>query len=141
MIKKGKFIFMFAVLFVVFTMLGTVAVNAANKIVFEDNDNPDYVTVLSLDNEMYTIEIDEETGIGYVIVSINGDEETLGTWTVVAIDSNNPNGNILCYDQNDSLGTMTIIITNENIGEGYISVLTGELSNLFNVNQMLTIEE
>lgn len=138
MYKKGKFIFVFAVLFVVFTMLGTVAVNAA-KVVLVKNDNPDYVTVLSLDNEVYTIEIDEETGIGYVVKANDNSIIELGTCKVTVVDYDNRDVYVLCYDiEENSLGEMVITISN---GIGTVTSISGEITNIIELNTTAEIVE
>lgn len=138
MYKKGKFIFVFAVLFVVFTMLGTVAVNAA-KVVLVKNDNPDYVTVLSLDNEVYTIEIDEETGIGYVVNTNDNSIIELGTCKVTVVDYDNRDVYVLCYDtEENSIGEMVITISD---GISTVTSLNGEIESIIELNTIAEIVE
>lgn len=138
MYKKGKFIFVFAVLFVVFTMLGTVAVNAA-KVILVKNDNPDYVTVLSLDNEVYTIEIDEETEIGYVVNTNDNSIIELGTCKVIVVDYDNRDVYVLCYDtEENSLGEMVITISD---GVSIVTSLNGEIESIIDLQTTAEIVE
>ena len=57
----------------------------------------------------YLINVDENN-IGYLERSINGNSVVLGTCEVIIIDVLNPEGYILCNDDNNSLGTITILI-------------------------------
>lgn len=139
MYKKRKFIFMFVVFFVVFTMLGTVAVNAAEKIVFKDNSNPDFESVLSLNNDEYTIEIDEETEIGYVVKANDNSIIELGTCKVTVVDYDNRDVYVLCYDiEENSLGEMVITISN---GIGTVTSISGEITNIIELNTTAEIVE
>ncbi len=138
-IKKIFFGFV-ALMMLLVTAYSAVSVNAAKVNIIRD-DNRSGVVVISLYDTDYYIDINEDTNIGYVIVSINGEEETLGTCTITVIDEENQSRHVLCSEGEDSLGCMTLVITNEETNEGYISIVTGEMSNLFNVNQIITIEE
>lgn len=139
MIKKGKFIFVFAVLFVVFTMIGTVAVNAAEKIVFKDNSNPDFESVLSLNNDEYTIEINEETEVGYVVKANDNSIIELGTCKVTVVDYDNRDVYVLCYDiEENSLGEMVITISD---GVSTVTSLNGEIESIIELNTTAEIVE
>lgn len=138
-IKKGKFIFVFAVLFVVFTMIGTVAVNAAEKIVFKDNSNPDFESVLSLKNDEYTIEINEETKVGYVVKANDNSIIELGTCKVTVVDYDNRDVYVLCYDiEENSLGEMVITISD---GVSTVTSLNGEIESIIELNTTAEIVE
>lgn len=84
-------------------------VEAATIIIVRD-PNPTGAGVLSIGYDEYTIEIDEETGIGYVIYSANGDYQLLGCCIVVIFENINQHGNILsnAENQEDNLGTIII---------------------------------
>ena len=120
----------------------SVSVNAARVNISKD-PNLGGVQVLSLlDKECY-INIDEETGYGYVVSVINNDEEVLGTCSVVVVNRDNPEGYTLCSEDTTmtSFGTMVIVINNEVENEGIIYSISGQLENLFDVNDKVAIEE
>lgn len=121
-------------------LLGVTNVNA-KKIIIEEDDNPDGIVIMSLGDVSYYIDVDEETQFGYVVRTMNGNDVVLGTCAVVVINAENPNGYVLCLENEDSLGTLTIVITNELTREGHIEILTGELTNLFEIDTEVVIEE
>ncbi|MDD3383703.1 MAG: hypothetical protein PHX46_02695 [Bacilli bacterium] len=128
------------VIFSMFLFMATVEVQAA-KIKIVRDENPDCVTVLSLFDEEYSIDVDEENEIGYVVYTSNGEDEILGTCTVIVINSQNPNGYVLCNSEvGSSRGTLTITIINELTGEGYVSSVTGDLGYLFGLNTEITLK-
>ena len=127
-------------IFIFILILGMGNVNA-KKIVIEEDENPDGIVIMSLGDVSYYIDVDEENQLGYVVRSMNGNDVVLGTCTVVVIDAQNPNGYVLCLENEDSLGTLTIEITNELTREGHIETLTGELANLFEINVEVVVEE
>ena len=138
-IKKRLFfiIFMFVAIFLFMT---TIEVQAAKITIVRDN-NPEGVTVLSLFNEKYSIEIDDETEIGYVVYTVDGVDEIIGSCEVIVIDSQNPSGYVLCSDEIDrSCGSLTITITNELTGEGFVSSVSGDLGYVFCLNSNIKLE-
>jgi len=121
--------------------MATVEVQAAKITIVRDN-NPERVTVLSLNDVEYSIEVDEETEIGYVVYTVNGVDEIIGTCEVIVIDAQNPSGYILCGDEvSSSCGSLTITITNELTGEGYISSISGDLGYVFVLNDIIILQE
>ena len=91
----------------------------------------------------FYINIDEETGYGYVVSVTNNDEEVLGSCSVVVVNRDNPEGYTLCSEDSTmtSFGTMVIVITNEVENEGIIYSISGQLENLFDANDRVAIEE
>lgn len=94
----------------------------------------------SLEDESYYVEINEETNVGYVVCSFNDEKEIVGTCTVIIINEENPNGYEVCTGQNDTLGIITIVITDEITSTGYVSDVTDELVGVFTVNEQVSFE-
>ena len=88
----------------------------------------------------YLINVDENN-IGYLERSINGNSVVLGTCEVIIIDTLNPNGYVLCNDDNSSLGTITILINSNNEEKGTIVNLNGEISAIISINEEVSIIE
>ena len=88
----------------------------------------------------YLINVDENN-IGYLERSINGNSVVLGTCEVIIIDVLNPEGYILCNDDNNSLGTITILINSNNEENGTIVNLNGEISTIISINEEVSIIE
>ena len=86
----------------------------------------------------YLINVDENN-IGYLERSINGNSVVLGTCEVIIIDVLNPEGYILCNDDNNSLGTITILINSNNEENGTIVNLNGEISTIISINEEVII--
>lgn len=133
--KKNKTVLMLFVLIALFSMFCTLKVNAA-RIVLEDNENPDYVTVLTINEDYYSIEIDEETGIGYFVRNYNNTYEVLGTCTVIKISRNNSEGEYICnsYEQDNYLGKIVINLTDN---YGIVTYVDGNISEFINVNTII----
>lgn len=89
----------------------------------------------------YLINVDEETNVGYLERSINDKVTVLGTCEVIIIDVLNPEGYILCNDDNNSLGTITILINSNNEEKGTIVNLNGEISTIISINEEVSIIE
>ena len=87
------------------------------------------------------IRINEDNNIGYLERSINGNSVVLGTCEVIIIDVLNPEGYILCNDDNNSLGTITILINSNNEENGTIVNLNGEISTIISINEEVSIIE
>lgn len=142
--KTFKKTFVGVILLVVMCLMTftAVSVNAARVHIIKDN-NPSGVVILSLDNESYSIEVDEETGYGYVVYEIDGEEEILGTCSVVVLDTINKTEYVLCYEEEGltSYGEMIVVITNEVASEGVIYSIEGKLEELFDTNDTVIIEE
>ena len=139
---KKTFVGVFLLVVMCLVTFTSVSVNAARVNISKD-PNLGGVQVLSLlDKECY-INIDEETGYGYVVSVINNDEEVLGTCSVVVVNRDNPEGYTLCSEDTTitSFGTMVIVITNEVENEGIIYYISGQLENLFDANDKVAIEE
>ena len=84
MLKKLLRILVFVVVAVL--AVGYVSLNVAAGIIIVRDQNPDGVTVLTDEDEIYQIEVDENTGIGYVICGADNERLTLGTVEVTIID-------------------------------------------------------
>lgn len=139
---KKTFVGVFLLVVMCLVTFTSVSVNAARVNISKD-PNLGGVQVLSLlDKECY-INIDEETGYGYVVSVINNDEEVLGSCSVVVVNRDNPEGYTLCSEDTTmtSFGTMVIVITNEVENEGIIYSISGQLENLFDANDRVAIEE
>lgn len=134
--KKIKTILMLFVLCALFTMFSTLDVSA-KSITLDDNDNPDYVTVLGINDCTYEIKIDEESKIGYVYYETRGQYELIGTCEVVVNDTVNNSNYILCYDGENSTGNMVITISEY---DTFVSYAEGNISNIFSegVNVIIT---
>lgn len=141
MFKFKKVFFAIATfVFMALISLSTVQFEA-KKIIIEEDDNPDGVTDFVLGNREYFIEINEETGIGFVIYSSNNNDYVLGTCSVTVIDENQ-NEYIECNSSAnfEVLGEITLIKLSDD-NEFYISSLTGEVSNIFTLNDVVRIVE
>lgn len=134
--KKIKTILMLFVLCALFTMFSTLDVSA-KSITLDDNDNPDYVTVLGINDCTYEIKIDEESKIGYVYYETRGQYELIGTCEVLINDTVNNSNYILCYDGENSTGNIVITISEY---DTYVSYAEGNISNIFSegVNVIIT---
>lgn len=139
---KKTFVGVFLLVVMCLVTFTSVSVNAARVNISKD-PNLGGVQVLSLLDKEYYINIDEETGYGYVVSVINNDEEVLGTCSVVVVNRDNPEGYTLCSEDTTitSFGTMVIVITNEVENEGIIYSISGQLENLFDANDKVAIEE
>ena len=118
----------------------TISAKAARVVVIED-PNPDGVSVLSSMNLNYEIYIDEDTGYGYVISIEDGQEEILGTCSIIVISRDNLTSYVLCIDDSSeiSYGSMIIEFINEMETTGRVISTTGELENIFDKNNKVTI--
>ena len=87
----------------------------------------------------YSINVDEDNNIGYLERSINGNSVVLGTCEVIIIDVLNPEGYILCNDNNNSLGTITILINCNDETKGTIVNVIGEISTIISINEEVKI--
>lgn len=112
---------------------GFITVNAAGIIIFED-DNPDGVTVLANDDEHYLIEVDDTTGIGYVMFVVDEERTTIGTVEVTIVETGKE-PEILCNSGNNSLGSLVITIGDNAV----ITSSTGTISGIFTVNTVVQI--
>lgn len=112
---------------------GFITVNAAGIIIFED-DNPDGVTVLTNDDEHYLIEVDDTTGIGYVIFVVDEERTTIGTVEVTIVETGKE-PETLCISGNNSLGSLVITIGENAV----ITSSTGTISGIFAVNTVMQI--
>ena len=112
---------------------GFITVNAAGIIIFED-DNPDGVTVLTNDDEHYLIEVDDTTGIGYVIFVVDEERTTIGTVEVTIVETGKE-PEILCNSGNNSLGSLVITIGDNAV----ITLSPGTISGIFAVNTVMQI--
>lgn len=89
----------------------------------------------------YSINVDEDNNIGYLERSINGNSVVLGTCEVIIIDTLNPNGYVLCDDDNNSLGTITILIDSNDEEKGAIVNVNGEIDSIISINDEVSIIE
>ena len=125
-----------------FTLVNSINLSAITIVIDQDGDgsgkdgdkNP-YGLVKD-----YLINVDEDN-IGYLERSINGNSVVLGTCEVIIIDVLNPEGYILCHDDNNSLGTITILINSNNEENGTIVNLNGEISTIISINEEVSIIE
>lgn len=132
-----KKLFKFLVIVFMFViLLGTIEVNAA-KITIVKDENPDRVTVLSLLDDNYYIEVNDENNIGYLYSEIRGYTELLGTVRVDIFDEFNDYSYTLCESNHCSIGSLIISIEDNNliIYEAY-----GDISNVFPVGTIVTFE-
>lgn len=135
---------LFAFVVMLMSLLSISSVVSASDIIIIRNPNPGGVTVLSLNQVVYHIETsDDDNPIGYLVRTTNGEDEVLGTCTVIVIDRFNPNGYVLCSDQgsNNSCGTLIINITNRITGEGYVKSVSGSLRNIFSRNTRIRLND
>ncbi len=135
--KKIKTILMLFVLCALFTMFSTLDVSA-KSITLDDNDNPDYVTVLGINDCTYEIKIDEESKIGYVYYETRGQYELIGTCEVLINDTVNNSNYILCYDGENSTGNIVITISEY---DTYVSYAEGDIGSIYNVGVSVVICE
>ena len=70
-----KKLFKAFLILIVVALCGSIVIVEAKGITIIRDDNPDGVSVLSIDNENYYIEIDEETNVGYVMQKLNNGEK------------------------------------------------------------------
>ena len=125
--KKIKTFLMVFVLFALFAMISTLKLSAAG-IILDDNDNPDYSTVLGFENCSYEIIVDEQSGVGYVYYETRGQYEIVGTCEVFINDLINNIDYTLCYNGENSIGKIIITIDEYNT---FVSFAEGDISNVF----------
>ena len=133
--KKIKSFLMLFVLFALFAIIGTLNVSAAG-IILEDNDNPDFSTVLGIENCTYEIIIDDQAGIGYVYYETRGQYEIVGTCEVLINDIVRNTNYFLCNDADNSVGKLIITLDEFNT---YVSFAEGDISNIFSVGMRVII--
>lgn len=137
--KKRKNIFIACVMMItLFTFLFSSAEVSAAKIIIITNPNPGGVHVLSLNEINYSIEVDEETEIGYVVYSINGMDEILGTCNVMITDITNNNTYNLCVSDDNELGSIVITVDRNS---QIITETSGEVSDIFSFGSLVNIVE
>lgn len=138
--KSKKIFFAMAILaFLFFIGMSTYSANAKGIRIKKDI-NVEGVTLYSLSSKEYAIIIDDETNIGYVVCTLNGVEQILGTCKVVVIDLENPDGYALCESDDNSYGELTIVVTDETTKIGYVENVTDELAIIFEVNDQVVLE-
>lgn len=142
--KTLKKTFVGAFIFAIMCLLTftTISVNAA-KVHISKDPNVGGVQILSLSDEEYYINIDDESGYGYVVSAINNDEEILGSCSVVIVNSDNSEGYTLCFEDTSllSYGTLVIVITDYVENEGIVYSVSGQLENIFSANDKVVIAE
>ena len=112
------------------TIITSVTVDAARVNIVKD-PNVEGVQILSLDNENYYVEIDEETGYGYIIWDNGFESKILGTCIIYLINENNDQISLCIEDNNFSyFGIMSIKLTDEINNKGYIDYVNGKLSSI-----------
>ena len=122
--------------FVVVAVLavGYVSLNVAAGIIIVRDQNPDGVTVLTDEDEIYQIEVDENTGIGYVICVADNERLTLGTVEVTIIDGDKE-PELLCSSGQNSMGTLVITIDDDSV----VTTSVGTISTIFGVGCVVNI--
>lgn len=133
--KFLKIIFVFILMFFALT----INLSASTIIIERDDDSDDNTGYVF--NANYLITINEDDNIGYFQRSINGNNVVLGTCEVIIIDTLNPNGYVLCNDDNNSLGTITILINSNDEEKGAIVNVNGEINTIVSVNEEVSIME
>lgn len=117
-------------IFIIFTLSLLLNINVdAAKIKIVKDPNSTWTGILSIDNNEYSIKINEETRIGYVIFSGDNNYHILGTCTVIVFDFNNSYCNILsnAEEQEDNLGTIKIVMDKYSEYSGVINDVDGEI--------------
>ena len=137
MLKKSMKLIFFGLL--IFILCINISVNASTIVIEEDGDESENSGVYAIKYYQYMIRINEDNNIGYLERSINGNSVVLGTCEVIIIDVLNPEGYILCNDDNNSLGTITILINSNNEENGTIVNLNGEISTIISINEEVSI--
>ena len=123
-----------------FTLVNSINLSATTIVIDQEggsDDNDGNKTPYGLVKD-YLINVDEDNNIGYLERSINGNSVVLGTCEVIIIDVSNHEGYILCNDDNNSLGTITILINSNNEEKGTIVNLNGEISSINFINEEVT---
>lgn len=93
------------------TLCGSDVVVGIKGITIIKDENPDGVSVLSIDNENYYIEIDEETNVGYVMQKLDNETIVLGTCEVsVIVGDKDPE--VLCVSAENSMWSLVIVTDN-----------------------------
>ncbi len=134
--KKKIFKILVIVLFLTL-FLGTTEVNAARVTIVKD-ENPERVDVLSLSNDEFYVNIDDDTEIGYLIHCFRDVEELIGTCEIFVVDLNESTSYLLCAADENSLGTIVISIDDN---EQIITSVNGELSNIFYIGTNVVIDK
>lgn len=137
MLKKSMKLIFFGLL--IFILCINISVNASTIVIEEDGDESENSGVYAIKYCQYMIRINEDNNIGYLERNINGNSVVLGTCEVIIIDVLNPEGYILCNDDNNSLGTITILINSNNEENGTIVNLNGEISTIITINEEVKI--
>lgn len=116
-------------------VVGYVSLNVAAGIIIVRDQNPDGVTVLTDEDEIYQIEVDENTGIGYVICVADNERLTLGTVEVTIIDGDKE-PELLCSAGTNSMGSLVITISNNT---SVVTSSTGTINTIFAVGCIVNI--
>ncbi len=132
--KKLFKLFILAIVFVL--LVGTMKVNSAKIIIVKD-ENPDRVTVLSLLDDNYYIEVNDENNIGYLYSEISGYIELIGTVRVEIFDEINGYSYTLCKSDYSAIGLLIISIDKDS---SIITEVYGEISNVFQVGNIVAFE-
>jgi len=130
-----KKIFKAFLIIIIVALFGIKAVIEANGIIIIRDENPDGSTVLSIDNECYYIEIDEETNVGYVIQKLDNETIVIGTCEVSVIDGDK-DPEVLCVSAENSMGSL-VIVTDNSVST--ISLSEGDISIIFTIDTKVII--
>lgn len=146
----SKKIFYCLVTLVMIAIIGTSAShvlaadpNGGGIIVLED-ENQDEVGLHAVDTTTYFIEVIRgEDAIGRVYSKTSGEQQLLGTCTVILVDSLTNEQMVLCSDQgsSNSYGSITIVITDSLNHKGYVSSTTGNMHQVFALSTILVVTE
>lgn len=137
-LKKLFCIFLaFAVICI--TIVNSLSVNAAKTI--EKDNNPLGVVLYTLNSSEYYLEINEDENRGYLIELNNGQEEIVGTCSVIiqSEEEHSIPSEYIDFNNTSSLGSIVIILTDSETGKGYVQNVNGELANLFVVNEKVIV--
>ncbi len=130
-----KKLFKAFLILIVVALCGSIVFVEAKGITIIRDDNPDGVSVLSIDNENYYIEIDEETNVGYVMQKLNNETIVLGTCEVsVIVGDKDPE--VLCVSAENSMGSLVIVT---DIDVSTISLSEGDISSIFTIDTKVII--
>lgn len=130
-----KKLFKTFLILIVVALCGSIVIVEAKGITIIRDDNPDGVSVLSIDNENYYIEIDEETNVGYVMQKLDNETIVLGTCKVsVIVGDKDPE--VLCVSTENSMGSL-VIVTNSSVST--ISLSEGDISSIFTIDTKVII--
>lgn len=133
--KKVK-LFVLSFIFMLFLVFcSAINVNASRAVIIK-NENPEGVTVLTIDDELYYILTSEtDENYGYVVYSNNENEVIIGSCSIIVYSDENPSGYVYCnVDSNfEDLGVIEVNIIDNINNIGIVRYVSNSSNGIFTV--------